>query len=65
MAALRDEFLSEDDLTPRHMSEGELMGWWETWLPQAQTTHDVDRQTYSHGVFTVGQGAEDTGTRGC
>ena len=40
------------------MSEDELTAWWDTWLLQAQTTNDVDRHTYSHGVFTVAPGAE-------
>lgn len=58
MAELRDEFLSEEDLDLRNMSEDELTAWWDTWLLQAQTTNDVDRHTYSHGVFTVAPGAE-------
>ncbi|MBD3322083.1 MAG: hypothetical protein GF350_13375 [Chitinivibrionales bacterium] len=50
---MRDEFLSEEDLDLRTMSEEELYAWWDLWLHQAQATNDFDRQSYSHGVFTL------------
>jgi hypothetical protein len=48
---LRDEFLSEEDLDLRTMTEAELYAYWDMWLRQAQATNDLDRHTYSHGVF--------------
>jgi len=48
---MRDEFLSEEDLDLRNMSEAELMAWWQRWLELAQATNDRDEHTYSHGVF--------------
>jgi hypothetical protein len=48
---LRDEFLSEEDLDLRTMTEAELYAYWDRWLRQAQATNDLDRHTYSHGVF--------------
>jgi hypothetical protein len=53
MMDLRDEFLSEEDLDLRHMSDEELAAYWNAWLEQAQITNDVDAHTYSHGVFTL------------
>jgi hypothetical protein len=50
---LRDEFLSEEDLDLRNLSEQELLAWWELWLKQAQISNDLDRETYSHGVFML------------
>jgi hypothetical protein len=47
----RDEFLSEEDLDLRNLSEAELIAYWNLWLEQAQTTNDLDEHTYSHGVF--------------
>jgi hypothetical protein len=41
---LRDEFLSEEDLDLRNLSEAELLAVWDAWLVQAQTTND----TYEH-----------------
>ena len=49
---MRDEFLSEEDLDLRHMTDEELFAYWEMWLYQAQATNDLDEHTYSHGVFT-------------
>jgi len=49
---LRDEFLSEDDLDLRSLTEEELDAAWTAWLYQAQITNDQDRASYSHGVFT-------------
>lgn len=49
---LRDEFLSEEDIDLRNMSEQELIAYWSLWLEQAQATNDKDRRLYSHGVFT-------------
>jgi hypothetical protein len=36
---LRDEFLSEEDLDLRTMSQEELLACWDQWLLQAQTTN--------------------------
>lgn len=49
----RDEFLSEEDLDLRNLSDEELIAYWNLWLEQAQITNDLDQHTYSHGVFTV------------
>lgn len=51
MNAPRDEFLSEEDLDLRNLSEEELIAYWNLWLEQAQATNDLDRNMYSHGVF--------------
>ena len=48
---LRDEFLSEEDLDLRNLSEEELIAYWNLWLQQAQATNDLDEALYSHGVF--------------
>jgi len=47
----RDEFLSEEDLDIRNLSSEELDRYWLLWLTQAQVTNDLDRASYSHGVF--------------
>ena len=47
----RNEFLSEEDLDLRHLSEAELIAYWNLWLEQAQATNELDEKTYSHGVF--------------
>ena len=52
MTEIRDEFLSEEDLDLRELTEEELEATWLLWLRQAQATNDVDDATYSHGVFT-------------
>ena len=39
---IRDEFLSEEDLDLRNMSEEELDAYWTAWLEQAQATNDRD-----------------------
>lgn len=52
MTAVRDEFLSEEDLDLRNLTDEELTAYWNQWLEQAQTTNDSDAHTYSHGVFT-------------
>lgn len=52
MFELRDEFLSEEDLDLKNMTWAELLAYWDEWLLQAQSTNDLDRVTYSHGVFT-------------
>jgi hypothetical protein len=49
----RDEFLSEEDLDLRNLSEQELIAVWQRWLEQAQSTNDLDVRTYSHGVFEI------------
>ena len=51
MTEPRDEFLSEEDLDLRSLSYEELIAYWNLWLAQAQITNDVDRASYSHGVF--------------
>ncbi len=51
MAAMRDEFLSEEDLDLRNLSVEELDRYWMLWLRQAQITNDLDEALYSHGVF--------------
>ena len=48
---LRDEFLSEEDLDLRNLSDEELTAYWNLWLEQAQATNDLDATLYSHGVF--------------
>jgi hypothetical protein len=48
---MKDEFLSEEDLDLRNLSEAELLAYWELWLEQAQATNDLDALAYSHGVF--------------
>ena len=53
MRSLRDEFLSEEDLDLRSLTETELYAYWDLWLHQAQATNDGDQDTYSHGVFTA------------
>lgn len=51
MTPLRDEFLSEEDLDLRNLTDEELLAYWNQWLEQAQATNEVDAHTYSHGVF--------------
>jgi hypothetical protein len=51
VAELRDEFLSEEDLDFRNMTDGEREAWWEEWFRLAQCTNEQDRDTYTHGVF--------------
>jgi hypothetical protein len=46
-----DEFLSEEDLDLRNLSEPELFTYWNLWLRQAQISNEDDKNTYSHGVF--------------
>ena len=53
MSALRDEFLSEEDLDLRNLSDEELDAYWNMWLEQAQATNDLDAHLYAHGVFTM------------
>lgn len=52
MIEIKDEFLSEEDLDLRNLSEHELYAYWNYWLEQAQATNELDRYLYSHGVFT-------------
>lgn len=47
----RDEFLSEEDLDLRNLTDAELEAWWLQWLWMAQATNDLDAGAYSHGVF--------------
>lgn len=58
MNGMRDEFLSEEDLDLRNLSEEELAAYWNQWLEQAQATNDMDADTYSHGVFEYEPSAE-------
>ena len=51
MSGPRDEFLSEEDLDLRKLSDDELVATWNLWLEQAQATNDLDAHLYSHGVF--------------
>jgi hypothetical protein len=51
---IRDEFLSEEDLDLRNLSDDELIAHWNLWLEQAQATNDLDAALYSHGVFERG-----------
>lgn len=53
MVEIRDEFLSEEDLDLKNLSEEELDSWWNQWLRMAQSTNDRDRYDYSHGVFVL------------
>lgn len=53
MNSLRDEFLSEEDLDLRNLSDEELVAWWNEWLRLAQATNEMDAATYAHGVFEV------------
>lgn len=63
MATLRDEFLSEEDLDLRTMTDAELHAYWDMWLQQAQITNDQDEHTYSHGVFVSAPGASASAVR--
>ena len=53
MIDIRDEFLSEEDLDLRNLSDAELHAWWDEWLRLAQSTNEFDRHVYSHGVFML------------
>ena len=53
MAEMRDEFLSEEDLDLRDLTDEELYAYWDWWLEQAQATNDRDEHHYSHGVFVL------------
>jgi hypothetical protein len=53
MLELRDEFLSEEDLDLRNLSQEELYAYWNLWLEQAQASNDLDQYSYSHGVFVT------------
>ena len=46
-------FLSSEDLDLQNLSEEELMLWWDWWLKEAQSSNDLDQDTYSHGVFQL------------
>lgn len=46
-----DQFLSEEDLDLRNLSESELIAYWNLWLEQAQISNTEDEADYSHGVF--------------
>ena len=52
MTELRDEFLSEEDLDLKSLTDDELDRVWTEWLLQAQVTNEQDKLEYSHGVFT-------------
>ena len=51
MMHIRDEFLSEEDLDLKNLTDTELDAVWTAWLKQAQSTNEQDRDSYSHGVF--------------
>ena len=53
MTGPREEFLSEEDLDLRNMTDEELAAYVLLWLRQAQATNDLDEATYEHGVFDV------------
>lgn len=57
MSQFRDEFLSDEDLDLRSMTDEELYAYWDLWLRLAQATNDQDRLTYSHGVFSSAPGS--------
>lgn len=61
MNLLRDEFLSEEDLDIRNLSEAEFLAYWNAWLVQAQTTNDADADVYAHGVFSTDPPRRDPG----
>jgi hypothetical protein len=61
--AMRDEFLIEEDLDLRNLTDEELDRVWTAWLHQAQATNDQDEHTYSHGVFTHEPGRGGGGER--
>jgi hypothetical protein len=50
---LRDEFLSDEDLDLRNLSQAEFLAYWDAWLLQAQATNDADADVYAHGVFAT------------
>ncbi len=53
MVEFRDEFLSEEDLDLRNLSDEELDAWWDLWLRQAQISNQDDENAYSHGAFVL------------
>lgn len=53
MKPLRDEFLSEEDLDLRNLSDDELVAYWSQWLVKAQATNEADADTCTHGVFAL------------
>lgn len=53
MVEFRDEFLSEEDLDLKNLSDEELNAWWDLWLHQAQSTNQDDENDYSHGAFVL------------
>ncbi len=48
---IKDEFLSEEDLSLSEMGDEELEAYWNFWLELAQSTNEEDKEFYSHGVF--------------
>ncbi len=59
MIRIQDQFLSEEDLDLKNLSWEELNRVWTAWLKQAQSTNDLDKDAYSHGVFVAVEGYED------
>lgn len=51
MSGPREEFLSDEDLDLRNLTQDELIAYWNLWLQQAQATNDLDAPFYEHGVF--------------
>ena len=56
---MSDEFLSEEDLGLKSMTDAKMYAYWNAWLEQAQITNDADAHTYSHGVFLHEPKAEE------
>jgi hypothetical protein len=63
MTEIRDEFLSEEDLDLRNLTQEELIAYWNLWLHQAQATNDLDEALYSHGVFERDPAVAATGAK--
>jgi hypothetical protein len=45
------EFLSEEDLDLKNLTQEELDAYFWLWFTQAQATNDLDEALYEHGVF--------------
>lgn len=57
---LQDEFLSQEDLDLKNLTEEELIVYWNDWLAAAQATNHQDRDYYSHSAFGERVATEDT-----
>ncbi|MDZ4199414.1 MAG: hypothetical protein U1E27_09025, partial [Kiritimatiellia bacterium] len=58
MNAIRDEFLSEEDLDLKTLSDEALERVWNAWLKAAQAANEAEQDVYSHGVFVRQQGID-------